>query len=896
MDRERGQIGAVRSQCGRDRRACDRIASDEPARPRADQRIGCEPQQTGNDVLGVVIGRQPRSDRNVADRECEAGQREPIGAGRDEATDDTLASGRQLRTRAELVERSANVMGLAGGERGVDKCEIVDCFGQLIGRRHAPDRDLIDDRGQRGQTLCDRRVWIGSDRGELVHRGSLYTRRGMARPYRNARELLDDAVNLAFDLAQRQIAVYTEVGFLPRATDEFSGAFVAFSDVRALLDGGRPPRPEALAKVAELDAAIVAAGEHLDARLDASRAAGAPLPLDDLRVQLGLSATEFRVLVVVLAIETNQRMRQLMRYLVNDAARLHPDVGLLELLVYHAPALREQWVRELASDAPLFRYRLLEPIGRGDEPFVARAFRLSPRVIEAAVGLTRLDPTLAGCAELVEAPLAFDLLELPRATKDQVVALIDDALAAGRTGARRPVVLVQGPEGSGRRSLVAGAAAALNLRVVRVRCADLPTDPGALARIAQAIGREALLAQALLVLEDVDSLAPELETGRPDRAAVLDRALLDEFPGAVAAIGGRGDAKPLRLARGVVAIELGVPTEAIRGKLWRRALGDGPGIGELADRAAARYPITGGVIVRAADSAKAATGARGDRMTADDVHAGVRSALDSKLSTLGVRLTWKQTWAELVLPDDALDEVREFVGRVRHRKRVYDDWGFARKIAKGIGLSALFSGPPGTGKTMVAGLIADELALDLYQIDLSRIVSKYVGETEKNLASLFDAAEAGHAVLLFDEADSLFAKRTEVKSSVDRYANLEVNYLLQRMEAFSGITILTTNLDASIDEAFRRRLSFRVTFPMPEVAEREKLWRALLPTEAKVEAGVDFHALASRFEMSGGYIKNAVVRAAFLAAGEDRSIAMRHLERAGNLEYAAMGKVMHGAR
>ncbi|NVB81769.1 MAG: ATP-binding protein, partial [Kofleriaceae bacterium] len=400
--------------------------------------------------------------------------------------------------------------------------------------------------------------------------------------------------------------------------------------------------------------------------------------------------------------------------------------------------------------------------------------------------------------------------------------------------------------------------------------------------------------RAVLVLDGVDYLSADPETGRPDRASVIDRELLSHYLGAVAAIGPKVDARPVSLSRGFVTIELEVPPESVRAKLWRRALGD-TAEGDIPDRAAARYPVTGGVIRRAAESAKVTAQTRGAKVSAEDVHAGVRATLDSKLGNLGVRLAWKQKWDDLVLPDDALDEVKEFIARVRHKRRVYEEWGFARKIAKGLGLSALFSGPPGTGKTMVAGLIADELALDLYQIDLSRIVSKYVGETEKNLAALFDAAEAGHAVLLFDEADSLFAKRTEVKSSVDRYANLEVNYLLQRMEAFAGITILTTNLDTSIDEAFRRRLSFRITFPMPEPSEREKLWRSLLPKEASVDTSINFGDLAERFEMSGGYIKNAVVRAAFLAADENRAIGMQHLVRAGVLEYAAMGKVMHGS-
>ena len=717
----------------------------------------------------------------------------------------------------------------------------------------------------------------------------------MARPYRNARELLDDIVNLAFDLAMRQITVYTEAGFLPRPTDEFSGTYISFSDVRTLLEGGRPPTEEALARVAELDAAIVAAGEHIEERLDASRAAGMPMPLDELQQRIDLTPTEFRVLCVMIALETNQRMRQLLRYLVNDAARVHADLGLLEMLVYQAPALRDRWVQELAPDAPLFRFRLLENIGRGDEPFLMRQVRLVPRVIETAVGITRIDPVVAPYAELIEYPRTYDLLEMPAELKQQMRALLDDAVTAGRAGVRRPIVLVQGAEGSGRRTLIEGAAAALDLRVLRVRCANLPQDPAGLAGIAQALGREALIANAVLLFDQIDLLAGDAETHRADRAAVIDNAIIAPFHGAIAAIAPKSDARPAKIARGFVTIDLEVPTETVRAKLWHRALGD-LAAPDVPERAAARYPVTGGTIERAADSAKFAANARGARVTADDVHVGVRATLDAKMSGLGVRLAWKQQWSDLVLPDDVHDEVREFIARVRHKRQVYEQWGFGRKVAKGLGLSALFSGPPGTGKTMVAGLIADELALDLYQIDLSRVVSKYIGETEKNLAALFDAAESGHAVILFDEADSLFAKRTEVKSSVDRYANLEVNYLLQRMEQFAGIVILTTNMDTAIDEAFRRRLSFRITFSLPEAPEREKLWRALVPREAAIDAGVDFKMLANKFEMSGGYIKNAVIRAAFLAADEQAAIGMRHLHRAGNLEYSAMGKVMHGGR
>ena len=231
------------------------------------------------------------------------------------------------------------------------------------------------------------------------------------------------------------------------------------------------------------------------------------------------------------------------------------------------------------------------------------------------------------------------------------------------------------------------------------------------------------------------------------------------------------------------------------------------------------------------------------------------------------------------------------MARIQYRRRVFEEWGFADKYSKGLGLSAMFLGPPGTGKTMAATLIAGRLGLDIYQIDVSKIVSKFIGETEKNLAQVFDAAEAGHAIILFDEADALFASRGEVKSSVDRYANMEVNYLLQRLERFAGITILTTNLASSIDAAFKRRISFTVEFPLPEEPERERIWRAHIPARAEVSGETDFMWLAKRHVMSGGHIRNAVLRAAFLAAAEHGPIRFEHLRRAAELEALAMGRV-----
>ena len=240
---------------------------------------------------------------------------------------------------------------------------------------------------------------------------------------------------------------------------------------------------------------------------------------------------------------------------------------------------------------------------------------------------------------------------------------------------------------------------------------------------------------------------------------------------------------------------------------------------------------------------------------------------------------------------DEATALSELIARIRQRRTVYETWGFAKKVGRGLGITALMSGPPGTGKTMAAGLIASDLGVALYRVDMSKLVSKWIGETEINVAKLFDAAEACHAILLFDECEALFGKRSEVKSSNDRHANQQVNYLLQRLETFTGVCIMTSNHESAIDEAFRRRISVHVRFPMPDVQERKEMWRAMLPAEVPVSGDLGFDDLAEAFVMSGGYIRNAVLRAAFLAADTTGVLDADLLTKAAHLEYESMGKI-----
>jgi hypothetical protein len=410
---------------------------------------------------------------------------------------------------------------------------------------------------------------------------------------------------------------------------------------------------------------------------------------------------------------------------------------------------------------------------------------------------------------------------------------------------------------------------------------QLPRDPDRfVAALATAL-RRAQLAGLVPVVSGLDTVV-FAERGGAD----LAREVLAAHPGPLALLSPPDLRAPLPIAH--VVIDLPALSETERLAVWQRALAGGTQWLRDAAGLAARYRVGPGVM----DGAIAATAGHDPVQPCDDrIDAFLRHSRDLRLADHARRVDRLATWADLVLPPDIMDSLREMVGRVRHRRTVFEDWGMGRAMATSRGLTALFQGQPGTGKTLVAGVVARELGLDLYQVDLSKVMSKWIGETERNLAKIFDAAEDGQVILLFDEADSLFARRTEVRSSNDRYANLEVNYLLQRLDAFEGIAILTTNIGGSIDPAFKRRMSFRLSFPFPDEETRTELWRVHLPRELPRAGELTFDVLARKYQLSGGYIRNACLRAAFLAAQEETALHQHHLERAVALEFAELGKL-----
>ncbi len=447
--------------------------------------------------------------------------------------------------------------------------------------------------------------------------------------------------------------------------------------------------------------------------------------------------------------------------------------------------------------------------------------------------------------------------------------------------------------------LARGVAARLGSGLVTCDCQSaLKRQAGEAAWLDSDALVDGLRAAALLaLLEDAPLLVRGL--GHDDGSRALDLAavvrLLGPLPVPVFVEDAAAEAASVATALGrelnATALEATFPDKVQRQELWLHGLrpAERTALGEAGLARLAGFPLTPAQVQSVqAERRQASTGLVDLESTAE----ACRVRIGHRVGEVAQRVTTAANWDQVVLPEPVLAVVREMIAFAKHGELVLQQWGFAALYHYGLGLTSLFSGPPGTGKTMLAGIIAKELGLDLYRIDLSRVLSKYIGETEQRLGRLFEEGRRGGVALLFDEADSLFARRTEVKSSVDRYANLEVNFLLQKMEEYSGVVILTTNFADSIDEAFKRRIRFHAQFPLPNQQERERLWQAMIPPRLPIEAGLPFELLAKAYEFSGGEIKNAVLRAAFYAAVDATPVTLDLLDRAAQAECQERGRLV----
>jgi hypothetical protein len=580
--------------------------------------------------------------------------------------------------------------------------------------------------------------------------------------------------------------------------------------------------------------------------------------LEEAAARLGLDQLEAAVLALCAAPELSPRYGRLYAYLHDDVTRKLASPRLVARLLADDGLASADVLTRFDHSAPLRRrgaIRLLD--GDGTLPLADRAVKVGDRLAARLLGARVDEPVAGGRLRVVEPP-PYD------PGRAESVAELRRLLA----GDGRLPVVIAGPDAA---TLVA---VALERPLVLVDVADAADV---------ALHREAALAAALEGAEIAYDGLEGLEPG--DRPRAL-RALLarDERPLICAAA---RTAAAVLGERTALVIEVPPPTFAERRESWAELVSS-----QAVDEVAAKFRLSVGQIAEAAEAARLAVRARGgEEITPPDLDHGARLASSTRLGELATRLEPSYGWDDLVLPERQLEVVRSVSAYLRHRDLVLYDWGYERTVARNQGLKVLFAGESGTGKTMAGQVLACELGLDLFRIDLATVVSKYIGETEKNLDRIFDAAEGSNAILFFDEADALFGKRSEVRDSHDRYANIEVAYLLQRMDGYAGAVILATNFRQNMDDAFLRRLDVVVDFPFPEAEDRERIWHLVLPESAPLADDIDVHFLAGQFKLSGGGIRNCSLAAAFLAADEGQQIGMRHLVRGVALEYAKLGRL-----
>lgn len=660
--------------------------------------------------------------------------------------------------------------------------------------------------------------------------------------------------------------------------DAFRGLYISEAKVDSLLaqDLGHslwPRLDESATALSQWQQAIRQAQADWQTRTEASPA---PLRLAQLGHAFDLTPTDLNLLLLALAPDLDARYERLFAYLQDDVTKKRPSVELcLHLLQADLPqrlALRAHF----ADDAPLFHHRLLRRVGdknRSDTSLLAQFIHPAPTLTEHLLGRTQVDGRLHPYTHLWQPPEWTAPADLPAVNPDQLVA-------AARQGA---IFSFRGGYGAGKQTVARYMAHQLDRPLLVVDMAALSQADDDLVEMGRLLDRDGRFLHAILYLNKWDSLLHDNHPPRP-----FFRQLL-AYPGPIIMAGAQSWQPRGDRSRPLVRVKFAALAYNGRLRAWQHHL-------QQTDldptRVANHFRFSPGQIADAVATAHDLALGNGRLLTEADLFAASRAHSNQNLANMATKVKPCYGWDDIVLPADTFNQLQEMVNVVQQRHIVYEQWGFGRKMALGKGLNVLFSGEPGTGKTMAADIIAGALGLDLYKVDLSTLVSKYIGETEKNLERIFTEAATSNAILFFDEADAIFGKRSEVKDSHDRYANIEISFLLQRMEAYDGVVILATNLQANLDEAFTRRFHFITDFPFPDAADRERIWQVNLPTDTPLAPDVDFGLLARRFRIAGGNIRNIILASAFLAARDEQPIAMTHLFHAARREFQKMGRLI----
>ncbi|MEH6404571.1 MAG: ATP-binding protein [Sneathiella sp.] len=587
--------------------------------------------------------------------------------------------------------------------------------------------------------------------------------------------------------------------------------------------------------------------------------------LERLVALFGLSEVDRQILLLAVGAELDPTLAERIGTLQGSGGTARADVTTALAL------LPDGGWEALCSGSLLRRWRFIDVVGRG--PFLRREIVLDERIMQHLMAINYLDSRLEG--------LVSNLGTGPTLSPRQA-AVAEKLQAAWNTPNLRewPVILFAGQDALSKRAIMQHVCHQLGLRLYRIDVTSLPDNWAERYAVSILCDRELLLSDAALLIEVID-----------ETSAQAAASFADSLYGPVALLAEDPESPTNRQHR--LRIDLAPPDMNEKKASWTESLQEhadtlGDGIEQLSEQFSLDHASMDTAVKIAVDG----TVMHPDKLF-DRVWSAARDQGRRRLGGLAERIESTAKWENLVLPADQIRQLKELTAHIGQAWKVYQSWGWEQKSSRGLGAAALFSGPSGTGKTLAAEVLATELKLDLYRIDLSQVVSKYIGETEKNLSRIFKAAEDGGAVLLFDEADALFGKRSEVKDSHDRYANVEVSYLLQRMETYRGLTILTTNQKSALDQAFLRRLRFAIAFPFPDSTSRIAIWSQVFPKGTPLD-GLDLKRLA-RMNITGGSIRSIALNASFLAASDDTSVTSTHILRAAQREYAKLEKPFTGS-
>lgn len=613
-------------------------------------------------------------------------------------------------------------------------------------------------------------------------------------------------------------------------------------------------------------------GQALEKTLaEVADAMEAPAALTTLSEAFGLSPFEQSILLLCAGMELDGSVAMLCAMADGDQRMAYPTFGLALAVFEEA-----HW-SGLTPDAPLRYWRLIEV--EFNQGLANGRLRIDERILHYLAGVQHLDERLAGMVTPVktEGSLALSLKELAGQA----------AAAWQRAQNHLPLIGLYGTDPVGQQMVAAAVCRNLELNLYRLPLHALPDTHAERVAFIRLWQREAILSHCVLLLDVTDT-----DTGSP-QAEMKAREWVEELQGPLMIMG----RTPYRTGRrNVINFNVGNPTFKEQEATWKKHLTQaGIKTQSRLEKIRQNFNFSESSIQHAAAVACTQwpvdkTGAIKVKNFGETLWQACRSVARPQLDGLAAQIDPVAQWQDLILPEPQKRLLKSIAASIRHRSKVYDTWGFAQKSQRGLGINALFVGASGTGKTMASEVLANELKLDLYRIDLSAVVSKYIGETEKNLRRIFDAAECANVILLFDEADALFGKRSEVKDSHDRYANIEISYLLQKMEEYRGLAILTTNMGEAIDSAFLRRIRFIVRFPLPDAAQRREIWQRVWP-QGVPQNGLDFQLL-SQLNIAGGTIRNIALSAAFLAAEASESVNMDHLRIAVDAEYTKLEKTL----